>query len=139
MAMQITVNCKQHQAYQYGAFHEAFIHIGRYSSQRRWRNDASMGIEVPEGVDAIWYYTGDAIFTRFNAPLNLSIQRFPRSLYTYRKIFWPAPVARRCILGNRSLGGCGCDLVLQWRCKFHSIECSLRRINTVLSAKLLYT
>jgi hypothetical protein len=26
MAMQIAVNCKQHQAYQYGALHEAFTH-----------------------------------------------------------------------------------------------------------------
>jgi hypothetical protein len=138
MAMQIAVNCKQHQAYQYGAFHEAFRHIGRYSDKRRWRDDASLGIEVPEGVDAIWYYNGDANFTRLNAPFNLSVQRFPRSLYTYRKLFWPAPVARRCILGNRSPGGFGCDLVLHWRCNFHSIECTLEPISTVFFTKPLH-
>jgi hypothetical protein len=39
--MQIAVNCKQHQASQYGAFHEAFIHIGMYSGHCRWSDDAS--------------------------------------------------------------------------------------------------
>jgi hypothetical protein len=49
MAMQIAVNCKQHQAYQYGAFHEAFIHIGRYSRQRRWPFNASLRIDLCGG------------------------------------------------------------------------------------------
>jgi hypothetical protein len=44
---------------------------------------------------------GDANFTRLNTPWNLSIWRFQRSFYTYRKLFWPAPVARRCFLENR--------------------------------------
>jgi hypothetical protein len=40
----------------------------------------------------------DANSTGLNAPLDLSIRRFQRSFYTYRKLFWLAPVARRCIL-----------------------------------------
>jgi hypothetical protein len=40
--MQIAVNCKKHQAYQYGAFHEAFIHIGMYSGHCRKSDDSSL-------------------------------------------------------------------------------------------------
>jgi hypothetical protein len=40
--MQIAVNCKKHQAYQYGAFHEAFIHIGMYSGHCRRSDDSSL-------------------------------------------------------------------------------------------------
>jgi hypothetical protein len=61
-------------------------------------------------------------------PLELSVRRFQRGFRRHRMLFWLHLVARRCILGNRSPGGCGCDLVVQWRCKFHSIESSLRRI-----------
>jgi hypothetical protein len=95
---------------------------------------------IPENrrVGGLLMRIGDANFTQLNTPLNLSIRRVSRSLYTYRKVFWPSPVARRCILGNRSPGGCGCDLVLQWRCKFHSIECTLEPINTALSTKPLH-
>jgi hypothetical protein len=48
--MQIAVNRKQHQAYQYGAFHEAFIHIDRYVDQCRCPDDASLGAR---GVAAV--------------------------------------------------------------------------------------
>jgi hypothetical protein len=40
--MQIAVNCKKHQAYQYGAFNEAFIHIGMYSGHCRRSDDSSL-------------------------------------------------------------------------------------------------
>jgi hypothetical protein len=43
----------------------------------------------------------DANFTQLNTPLNLSIWRFQRSFYTYRTLFWPAPVVLRCLLENR--------------------------------------
>jgi hypothetical protein len=43
--MQIAVNCKQHQAYKYGAFHEALIYIGSYFCYCRWPDDASLRIE----------------------------------------------------------------------------------------------
>jgi hypothetical protein len=78
---------------------------------------------------------GDAYFTQLNAPLNLSIQRFYQSFYTYRRPFWPVPVARRCILEDRHV----------WRlwqfgsrCEFHSNESSVRPMSKGLSAKLLY-
>jgi hypothetical protein len=90
-------------------FQRSFETCKSYSGQPRWPDDASLRIDMCGGFGSL---DRDAISTRLNAPLNLSIQRFPRSLYTYRKLLWPAPVARRCILGNRSPGGCGCDLVL---------------------------
>jgi hypothetical protein len=83
MAMQIAVNCKQHQAYQYGAFRNAFIHIESYSGKRRWSDDASLRAS---GVAAV-------------------------------------------VANGRG----------EWRCKSQSIASSIRPINTVLSAKLLYT
>jgi hypothetical protein len=43
-------------------------------------------------VEANGHYTGEAIFTRLKTALDVSIRRFPRSLYTYRKLFWPALV-----------------------------------------------
>jgi hypothetical protein len=46
---------------------------------------------------------------------------------------------RRWMVVLWGYGGYECHLVPQWRCKFHSIESSLRRITTVLSGKLLYT
>jgi hypothetical protein len=52
-------------------------------------------------VDANWPYTGDANFTRLKAALDLSIRRFHQSFYTYRSLFWQAPVVRRCLLENR--------------------------------------
>jgi hypothetical protein len=58
-----------------------------------------------EGVEANWHYTGDAKFTRLNAALDVSIRCFQRGLYTHEIPFWPAPVVRRCILGNRRVGG----------------------------------
>jgi hypothetical protein len=72
---------------------------------------------------------GDANFTQLNAPLNLSIWRFQRSFYTCRKLFWPAPVAGRCILDDRRVWRRCCG----WRC----VESSNRPINTALSATLL--
>jgi hypothetical protein len=78
---------------------------------------------------------GDANFTQLNTPLNLSIWRFQRSFYTYKKLFWAAPVARRCILEDRHVW-----LLPQfvWRCEFHSIEFTLEPINMAPSAKPLY-
>jgi hypothetical protein len=76
MAMQIAVNCKQHQAYQYGAFREAFTHVESYSSQRRWPDDASLRIYICGGFGSL---DRDANFTQLNARLNLSIRRFQRS------------------------------------------------------------
>jgi hypothetical protein len=35
-------------------------------------------------------------------------------------------------------GGGGSEWALHWRSNFHSIESSVRRINTALSAKLLH-
>jgi hypothetical protein len=43
----------------------------------------------------------DANFTRLKAPLDLSIRRFQRSFYTYKRPLWQAPVDRRCFLENR--------------------------------------
>jgi hypothetical protein len=77
MAMQIAVNCKQHQAYQYGAFHEAFIHIGMYSGHYRWPDGASLRIDMCGGFGSL---DRDANLTRLNARLNLSIRRFQQSL-----------------------------------------------------------
>jgi hypothetical protein len=76
---------------------------------------------------------GDANFTRLNAALDVSIRHFQRSYYTYRKLFWPAPVARRCILEDRHV----------WRlwqfgsrCEFDLNESSVIPISKGLSAKL---
>jgi hypothetical protein len=44
---------------------------------------------------------GDANFTQLNTPLNLSIRRSQRRFHTYRRLFWQAPVARRCFLEDR--------------------------------------
>jgi hypothetical protein len=60
MAMQIAVNCKQHQAYRYGAFHDAFVHIGRYSGLCQWPDDASLRIDMCGGLGSL---DGDANFT----------------------------------------------------------------------------
>jgi hypothetical protein len=46
--------------YQYGAFHEAFIHIGRYSGHCRWPDDASLRIDMCGGLGS---FDGDATFT----------------------------------------------------------------------------
>jgi hypothetical protein len=81
-------------------------------------------------------WDGDANFTRLNARLNLSIRHVQRSFYTYRKLFWPAPVARRCILEDRHVWRLA---QFGWRCEFHSNESSVRPISKGLSAKLLYT
>jgi hypothetical protein len=54
MAMQIAVNCKQHQAYQYGAFREAFTHTESYYGYRRWSVDASLRIEGCGGGGSEW-------------------------------------------------------------------------------------
>jgi hypothetical protein len=54
-----------------------------------------------EAVEANGHYTGEAIFTRLKAPLDLSIWRFQRSFYTYKRPLWEAPVVRRCFLENR--------------------------------------
>jgi hypothetical protein len=77
MAMQIAVNCKQHQAYQYGAFLEAFIHIDMYSGHCRWPDDASLKIDMCGGFGSL---DGDANFTRLNGRLKVSIRRFQQSL-----------------------------------------------------------
>jgi hypothetical protein len=98
MAMRIAVNCKQHQAYQYGAFHEAFIHIDTYSGQPRCPDDASLRIKGCGGCGSL---DGDANRSQFQAASGLSIRRFPRTLYRYRYVFWPAPVPRRCFLENQ--------------------------------------
>jgi hypothetical protein len=133
--MQITVDCEQHQAYKYGAFREAFIHIESLSGPCRWPDDASLRIEGCGGFRGICTMDSNTNFTRMKAPLDLSIRRFQRSFYMYRELFLPAPVARRCILEDRHV----------WRlwqfgsrCEFHSIESSVRAIDTALSAKLLY-
>jgi hypothetical protein len=55
--MQITVDCKQYQAYQYG---EDFIHIESLSGQRRWSDDASLKIEGCGGFGSL---DGNANFT----------------------------------------------------------------------------
>jgi hypothetical protein len=100
--MRIAVNCKQHQAYQYGAFREAFTHTESYYGYRRWSVDASLRIAMCGGFGSL---DRDAHFTRLNAALDVSRWHFQRSSYTYRKLFWEAPVVRRCILGNRRVGG----------------------------------
>jgi hypothetical protein len=76
MAMQIAVNCKQHQAYQYGAFHEAFTHTENSSGKCWWSDDASLRIDKCGGFGSL---DRDANFTRLNARLNLSIRQFQRS------------------------------------------------------------
>jgi hypothetical protein len=45
---------------------------------------------------------GDANFTRLKVASGLSIRRFPRSVYTYRYVFWPLPVVRRCFLKDQA-------------------------------------
>jgi hypothetical protein len=77
----------------------------------------------------------DANSTGLKAASGLSIRRFSRSVYTYRKSFWPTPVARRCILEDRHVWRLG---QFGWRCEFHSIECTLEPINMALAAKLSY-
>jgi hypothetical protein len=77
---------------------------------------------------------GDAKRSEFQAASGLSIRRFPRSLYAYRKLLWPAPVVRRCFLEDRHVWRLG---QFGWRCEFHLIECTLEPINMALSAKLL--
>jgi hypothetical protein len=49
--------------------------------------------------------------------------------------FWPAPVVRRCFLENRHVWRLW---QLGWLCEFHSIECTLEPINTVLLAKVSF-
>jgi hypothetical protein len=100
--MQIAVNCKQHQAYECGAFREGFTHTESYSGQRRWSVDASLKIDICGGFGSL---DRDANFTRLNAALDLSVRDFQRSFYTYRRPFWQTPVVRRCISENRRVGG----------------------------------
>jgi hypothetical protein len=78
---------------------------------------------------------GDANFTQFHTPLNLSIRRFQRRCYTYRRQFWQAPVVRRCFLEDRHVWRLG---QFGWRYEFHSNESSVRPISKELLAKLLY-
>jgi hypothetical protein len=75
-----------------------FTHIESHSGQRRWPDDASLRIDMCGGLGSL---DGDANFTRLNARLNLSIWHLRRSFHTYRELFWPAPVARRCTLDDR--------------------------------------
>jgi hypothetical protein len=82
--MRILLDCKQHQAYQYGAFTEAFIHIGMYSGQLRGSGEASLRIEGCGGFGSL---DGDANFTQLQAASGLSIPRFQRSFYTHRYVF----------------------------------------------------
>jgi hypothetical protein len=58
---------------------------------------------IPENrrVGGLLMRIGDANFTQLNTPLNLSIRRFQRRFYTYRRQFWQAPVVRRCFLEDR--------------------------------------
>jgi hypothetical protein len=70
---------------------------------------------------------GDANFTRLNARVNLSIERFQRRFSTYRKLFWPASLVGRCILKVRRVWRL-------WHCEWRCIESSDRPINTALSA-----
>jgi hypothetical protein len=77
----------------------------------------------------------DANSTGLKAALDLSIRSFQRSFYTYRKLFWPAPVARRCILDKLRVWRLW---QFGWICELYSIESSIKPINTALSAKLLY-
>jgi hypothetical protein len=44
---------------------------------------------------------GDGNLSRMKAPLNLSIRRFQRGFYTYRKLFWPVAMVRRGFLQKR--------------------------------------
>jgi hypothetical protein len=128
-AFDLSIRCFQRSVYTYGKpfWPVPVVQRGFLQNRRVWRMRKRIGT-----VDS------DANSTGLKAALYLSIWHFQRSFYTYKRLFLPAPVARRCILGNRSPGGCGCDLVLQWRCTFHSIECSVRGINMALSAKLSY-
>jgi hypothetical protein len=90
-------------------------------------------------VRRLWTRIGtvdsDANSTGLKAPLGLSIRCFQRTLYTYRRPLWQAPVVRRCIVENRRVWRLW---QFGWRCEFYSIESSIRPINTALSAKLLY-
>jgi hypothetical protein len=58
---------------------------------------------IPENrrVGGLLMRIGDANFTQLNTPLHLSIRRFQRRFYTYRRQIWPAPVVRRCFVENR--------------------------------------
>jgi hypothetical protein len=47
----------------------------------------------------------DANLSRVKAPIDLSVRCFQQRCYTYRRLFWHAPVVRRCVLENRSVGG----------------------------------
>jgi hypothetical protein len=86
----------------------------------------------------LWKRIGDANFTRMKAALDLAIRRFQRCFYTYKRLFWQAPVVRRCFLRIEGDGLWGGELALYWRCKFHSNESTIRPTNTALSAMLLH-
>jgi hypothetical protein len=74
--MGIAANCKQHPAYQYGTFHEAFIHIDRYLGQCRCPDDASLRAR---GVAAVvakgrceWRCTSQSIASSIR-PINTAL------------------------------------------------------------------
>jgi hypothetical protein len=81
--MQITVDCGQHQAYKYGAFREAFLHVERYFGYCRCPDDASLGREVLQLWLRMGAVNGDANRSQLHAKSGLSIRHFPRSFYTY--------------------------------------------------------
>jgi hypothetical protein len=81
---------------------------------------------------------GDANFTRLNAHLNLSIWNFQRSFHTYKNHSGKPGRADDASLTIEGCGGGGSEWALHWRSTFHSIESSVRRISTALSAKVLY-
>jgi hypothetical protein len=92
---------------------------------------------IPENqrVGGLLMRIGDANFTQLKAPLDLSIRRFCRVFYTYRRPFWEVTVVRRCFLEDRQVWMLG---QFGWRCEFHLIECTLEPIDMALSAKLTY-
>jgi hypothetical protein len=51
---------------------------------------------IPENrrVGGMLMRIGDANFTQLSTPLHLSIRRFQRRFYTYRRQIWPAPAVR---------------------------------------------
>jgi hypothetical protein len=71
--MRILLDCKRHQAYQYGAFRDTFTHTESHSGQRRWSVDASLRIDMCGGFSSL---DRDANFTRLNAALDLSVRDF---------------------------------------------------------------